>query len=102
MEKTLVQDWKIGIISTDYDLIRIRAKLIRLVSSLGFEPIAFELPSMRKEPGVHSHEACVVAIEVSDIIILVIDKRFGGLYLGQGPYSVTEEEFFRAYNLKKN
>jgi hypothetical protein len=48
---------------------------IKLVTKLGFEPIAFELPTMRVEPGVHSHEACVLAVDLSDILILIVDKR---------------------------
>jgi len=101
MEQITLQNWKIGILSTDYDLHPIRAKVINLVAGLGFEPIAFELPTMRVEPGVHSHEACVLAIETSDIVILIIDRRYGGLYLGKGPYSITEKELLRAYELRK-
>ena len=101
MEQVTLQSWKIGILSTDYDLHPIRANLINLVARLRFEPIAFELPTMRVEPGVHSHEACVLAVEMSDILILIIDRRYGGLYLGIGPHSVTEEEFQRAYSLRK-
>jgi hypothetical protein len=101
MEEITLQNWKIGVLSTDYDLHPVRAKVINLLSELGFEPIAFELPTMRVEPGVHSHQACVLAVEASDIVILIIDRRYGGLYLGKGPYSITEEEFLRAYRLRK-
>jgi len=81
--------WKAGIISTDYDLHRTRKRVIRHLDALGFEVVAFERPNMRVEPHVHSHEACVRAIEVSDIIVLLVDRRYGGLYLGRGRYSVT-------------
>lgn len=101
MEQITLQNWKIGILSTDYDLHPIRGKIIKVVAELGFDPIAFELPTMRVEPGVHSHEACVLAVDLSDILILIVDRRYGGLYLGKGPYSVTEKEFLRAYSLRK-
>ena len=34
-------------------------------------------------------------------MILLIDKRYGGLYLGKGPESITEKEYLEAYKLGK-
>jgi Domain of unknown function (DUF4062) len=96
-----LQKWKVSVISTDLDLSETRSHLLDFLKTSDFEPIAFELPTMRVEPGVHSHQACVNAIGLADIVILLIDKRYGGLYLKNGPYSVTEEEFNRAYTQKK-
>jgi len=98
---TNLEKWKIGVISTAYDLQETRANVIRMLDDLGFEPIAFESPTMPVEPGVHSHDACVKVVELADIIVLLMDRRYGGLYLGKGPESITEKEFEAAYSLRK-
>jgi hypothetical protein len=86
--------WTIGIISTGYDMRDLRATLATMLSDeMGFRVLAYERPSFPVEPGVHSHEACVQAFHQADIMILIIDKRYGGLYLGYGDLSVTVQEY---------
>src|SRR5665811_1351582 len=86
-----LQKWRVGILSTDYDLHSIRRSLIRTLSALGFATVAFERSDFPVQPGVHSHEACVRAVSTMDIVVLVLDKRYGGLYLGKARRSVTEK-----------
>ncbi len=86
--------WTIGIISTGYDMRDLRATLTAMLSDeMRFRVLAYERPGFPVEPGVHSHEACVQAFHQADIMILIIDKRYGGLYLGYGDVSVTVQEY---------
>jgi len=96
-----LRDWGVGIISTDYDLRGIRSSVITKVERLGFLPVAFDYKRFPVLPNLHSHDACIKAIEVMDIVILLIDRRYGGLYLGKGPESITQSEFRTALLLKK-
>ncbi len=93
--------WSIGIISTDHDLHYLRKILYPMLERLGFEALAFEQPGYTVYPGVHSHEACLLALPDNDIVVLLVDKRYGGLYLGQGTESITEKEYFDAYQSGK-
>lgn len=86
--------WTIGIISTGYDMVDLRASLAAMLSDeMNFRVLAYERPGFPVEPEVHSHVACVRAFHQADIMILVIDKRYGGLYLGYDEISVTREEY---------
>lgn len=94
--------WTIGIISTGYDMKDLRATLAAMLSDdMHFRVLAYEDPDFPVEPGLHSHEACVQAFHQADIMILVIDKRYGGLYLGYGDVSVTVQEYRRAVERDK-
>jgi hypothetical protein len=93
--------WKVAVISTDYDLHYLRSTVESTLKELDFEVVAFERPDYPVYPKVHSHKACLLAIQNSDIVVLFVDKRFGGLYLGKGPESITEKEYFEAYELGK-
>lgn len=93
--------WKIAVISTDLDLHDLRNIVESTLEKIGFEVIAFEHPDYIKYPKVRSHEACVLALQNSDIVILFVDRRYGGLYSGTGPETITEEEYLEAYKWGK-
>ena len=87
-------------ISTDYDLQDTRRALIEDLINLGFATIAFEQSDFPVQPHLHSHEACVRAVATMDIVVLLLDRRYGGLYLGVGDSSLTEREFWTAFYRK--
>jgi len=94
--------WTIGIISTDYDLHDVRNNIIEELKSLKFQISAFEDSSFPVEPFTHSHEACLYALDRVDIVILIIDHRYGGLFLGKdGNVSITEKEFDKTISSNK-
>lgn len=94
--------WTVGLISTDYDLHAERQAVAEHLESFGFKIIAFEKPDFAVEPHMHSHDACLKALEVSDIIVVIINKRYGGLYLGlDGASSITEQEYDAAVSKSK-
>lgn len=101
MQNNQYPKWKVAVISTYYDLEYLRGSIEPMLEELGFEVVAFERPGYPVYPIVHSHRACLLALQNADIVVLLIDKRYGGLFLGNGPESITEEEYFEAYNLGK-
>ena len=91
-----ISPWSVALISTGYDLKDLRSILAESISKIGFDVLAYELPGYPIEPKVHSHDACIHAIKQSHIVILIIDKRYGGFYIGSTGYSITEEEYNEA------
>ena len=101
MQSNQYSKWKVAVISTDLDLHYLRDIVELTIEDLGFGVIAFERPDYPVYPKVHSHEACLLAFQNSDIVVLFIDKRYGGLYLEKGSESITEKEYLEAYNSGK-
>lgn len=95
-----LKDWRIGVISTDYDLQLTRKAILDDLRSLGFATIAFEQNDFPVQPNLHSHDACLRAVATMDIVVLILDRRYGGLYLGTGDKSITEREFWDAFERK--
>ncbi len=93
--------WRIAIISTGYDLSDLRSVIAESIHELGFDGLAYELPGYPVEPNVHSHNACLHAIKQADIVILIIDQRYGGFYVGSTGMSITEEEYNEAVKENK-
>lgn len=96
-----MQKWVISLISTDYDLHDIRQSLISELEFHDFDISAFEKDNFPVEPHMHSHNACVAALDRVDIVVLIIDQRYGGLYIGDTNISITEKEFETAISSKK-
>ena len=90
-----------AIISTDLDLHHLRADVQSVIEKLGFDVLAFERPDYPVYPSTDAHAASLAALQNSDMVVLLIDKRYGGLFLGKGPESITEREYFEAYKLGK-
>lgn len=93
--------WVVAVISTDYDLPVERKQIITMLTDTGFKVSAFELPEFPLEPHRNSHDVCLDAIDRSDIVVLIINKRYGGFYLGDKRISITEKEFQKAIGQNK-
>lgn len=92
----MIKPWVIGIISTDYDLHEHRIAVTSTLKSNEAIASAFEKPDFPVEPDIHSHESCLVALKRTDVVIAIIDKRYGGIYYNDSNVSITEEEYFTA------
>jgi len=91
--------WRVFIASTDYDLEYARDSIAEKIKVAGFEPVIFKQGSFVKDSELHSHDSCLRSVETSDILLLILDKRSGGLYRGKtGNPSVTEKEYKTAIN----
>jgi hypothetical protein len=72
---------KIFLCSTSFDLEDLRALAVERFGGkhefVHFEDAAF--PSRR---GLHSHDQCIEAVRLADVVLCVIDRRYGGRYQG--------------------
>ena len=89
---------RIFLSSTCYDLSIVRAELDRFLKEQGFEVINSEDKSFGVTPGMHSHTACISAVEPADFFLLLIGGRYGGTYIGSET-SITNEEYRAAEKL---
>lgn len=93
--------WVISVLSTDYDLHEYRNAIIELLQTKGITVSAFELPDFPVELDIHSHDSCLKALNRVDIALLIIDKRYGGIYVGDSTHSITEKEYLTVVEDKK-
>jgi hypothetical protein len=97
---------KVFVGSTGYDLRTVRAEIVECLRNMGHAPIYFESPSFHVPQGLHSHDACIQAVEQCEVYLLIINKRYGGKYVGtlypeMAGKSITHAETLRALELKK-
>lgn len=85
--------WVIGVLSTDYDLHDYRQAVISCLQDAGAIPSAFELPDFPVETDEHTHDACLTALKRTHIALLIVDKRYGGIYYDSATVSITEKEY---------
>jgi hypothetical protein len=83
--------------STCYDLLQVRKNISDFVSEIGFEPLDSTTLDFPADPKVHSYEACTEAVAQADILILVIQGRYGGTVPRSG-VSITTEEYRVAFH----
>lgn len=93
--------WVISVLSTDYDLHEHRQAIITELQKKNVRVSAFELPDFPVEVDIHSHDSCLIALDRIDIALLVIDKRYGGIYIGDSKCSITETEYLTVVKSKK-
>ena len=97
----MASKWIVSLLSTDYDLHEHRTALLDLLNDAGFIPSAFETADFPVDPNVHSHNACLVALDRVDIAVIIIDRRSGGLYVDSHDVTITEQEYFNIANAQK-
>lgn len=88
--------WVIGVLSTDYDLHDYREAIINDIKQNNVIVSAFESPDFPVEPDKHSHDICLTALKRTHVAILVIDKRFGGIFYDSSNVSITQAEYLSA------
>lgn len=75
---------RIFLSSTAYDLLDFRAMIVDLLESKGHEVLYHESPTFpARKLGLHSHDQCILAVEQSDLVLCLIDTRYGGRYAGK-------------------
>ncbi|MCE9637145.1 MAG: DUF4062 domain-containing protein [Planctomycetes bacterium] len=79
--------------STCYDLEDLRAVLERAIQSLGYEALLSDRLTFPVDPRVHRHEVCVREAAAADLMLVVIDRRFGAPYAKDPSISVTWAEY---------
>lgn len=64
--------------STCYDLSLLRSQLRLFVKGMGYNPIMSDYEDILYDPRTHTHTSCVDEVSNCDVLILIIDSRFGG------------------------
>ncbi|PTX96180.1 hypothetical protein DB345_10300 [Spartobacteria bacterium LR76] len=81
---------KIFLCSTSFDLEDLRALAVNRFGDrhefIHFEDAAF--PSRR---GLHSHDQCIEAVKQADVVVCIIDRRYGGHYRGKNSAAFPEQ-----------
>src|SRR5215813_12658763 len=67
--------------STVYDLGDIRSALHYFLTREGITVFMSEAPDFLVAANVHSYEACLMKARRADLLIALVWKRYGGLYL---------------------
>jgi hypothetical protein len=79
--------------STCYDLADIRSSIESTLRRMGYLPILSDRTEFVVDPKVHRHDVCIAQAKLADLMILLIDRRFGADYRDQSDISVTWAEF---------
>ena len=76
---------KIFLCSTAYDLQDFRPFVVHELAARGHEVLYHESPTFPAKLDLHSHDQCLLAVAGCDLVICLIDKRYGGRYAGGFP-----------------
>jgi hypothetical protein len=96
---------RVFISSTVYDLLDARAELAAILSALGMSPVLSDdkLSDFAVQSDANSIHTCLVNVATSDIVLVVLDQRYGpklGAY-GFDDVSATHLEYRHAKEHKK-
>jgi len=83
---------KIFISSTTYDVEDIRLITIEALKNRGHEVIYHESPTFPVKLNLHSHDVCLETIKEVDLVVCIIQSRYGGLYKGNNPTQFSDIE----------
>lgn len=84
---------RIFLSSTAYDLADLRAFTVNMLEKSGHEVLFHESPTFPARVGLHSHDQCIEAIAETDLVICLIDKRYGGKYAGARLAKIPTQAF---------
>ena len=90
---------RIFLCSTVHDLYDVRAAIrFVLKRDLGCQVFSSEFSDFPVDPNLHSYEVCLRNLEVADVLILVINKRYGGIAENDSTteVSISRKEFRKA------
>ena len=83
---------KIFLCSTSFDLEDLRALAVDRFGAK-HEFIHFEDAAFASRRGLHSHDQCIEAVKQADVVVCIIDRRYGGRYGGTQPANFPEISF---------
>jgi hypothetical protein len=92
---------KAFISSTIYDFQDLRSSLKWYLEKSGFQVLTSESNDFPVEQSVSSYDACLKAIQNTDVFILLIGFRVGGMYDKKNRISITRQEYREAKAISK-
>ncbi|MCY2965501.1 MAG: DUF4062 domain-containing protein [Planctomycetota bacterium] len=97
---------RVFVSSTVYDLLDIRAEVSETLESLGVSAVLSEdkLSDFDSRHNANSIETCLVNVAMSDVVIVILDRRYGPTLgeFGFDDVSATHLEYRRAKDLGKS
>jgi hypothetical protein len=81
---------KIFLCSTSFDLEDLRALAVDRFGDK-HEFIHFEDAAFASRRGLHSHDQCIEAVKQTDVVVCIIDRRYGGHYRGKNVAGFPEQ-----------
>ena len=92
-EKDIVTNRKILISSTCLDLEEVRLNIKKHLNEKGFNLVYINEDNGEpfNQINIHNHDKCLKAVEEVDIVILLVDKRYGGEYSGEIMHEESDE-----------
>ena len=76
----LLRSWRVLLLSAGYGNETLRDEAYSTISDLGFEVSVYDRPGYPVDSSVHSHAACIEAIDQHDIVVALIDEKDGGTF----------------------
>lgn len=87
---------KVFLSSTCYDLADLRAEVEKFLMDKGHQLLLSDRANFQVEASKHRHDVCVENVAHADLLILVLDSRYGAPYYKDDTISITWAEFRKA------
>lgn len=96
---------KVFISSTCYQNGERRSLIKQAIEDLGLCPVMSDQPNFPVPSNMHSHDVCLEAINAVDIVVLILQKRYGQMYAGRNieynRISITHAEYRECLRRRK-
>jgi uncharacterized protein DUF4062 len=92
---------RVFVSSTCYDLGILRSELRPFISAMGYEPVMSDYSDVLFDPRTHTHESCLKEVPGSDMVVLIIGSRFGGVAIPSAS-AILDFEKLRQLSTKSN
>ena len=93
---------KIFLSSTCYDLADLRAEVERFLTNSGHELLLSDRTTFPVKARQHRHYVCIENVKLCDLLIAIVDKRYGAPYYQDPTISITWAELRKAIEFNKD
>lgn len=93
---------KIFLSSTCYDLADLRAEIEKFWTDKGHDLLLSERTKFPIKAGKHRHDVCIENVQLCDLMMVVLDSRYGTPYYKDNTISITWAEFRKALEAGKD
>ena len=88
----MTREWSVLILCTGNGRELLRDTVRTEVDRLGLRATVYDHPGYPVDPSLHSHAACVAAIQSHDIVLAFLDESEGGVFqVSQTPAEMVDD-----------